>query len=309
MKAYSFLAAAAFLLAIPCFSANAADGTDAMPFVRVNHDPISTAMGGACIVNPSAYSSFSNTAALVFCDNKFDVAANYQNWNGCNTQNRTAAAGRQFGNFGVLVGAYYGMEDKMAGYDSNGASTGTFRPSNLQINAGVAWKFVPFLAIGLDIKYLNYSADGDSNSAVAFDAFLQTKLSDFRIAAGVSSVGTTIKSETGYKYSLPTSITVAGGYDHKFGKHGLNVALDIDYYLEHSDTVVIGGGAEYSYNDMAFVRAGYHYADAATVVPSYFSAGVGFKIIGLHIDFSYQVMTDNKSPLKDCFTVGLAYGF
>ncbi len=314
MKANSIIAVVAVLFAIPCVSAAGATSgeSDALPFVRVNHDPVSAAMGGAGVVNASAYSSFRNTAALTYWDKTFDVAAGYQSWSSGETQNITVGAGWKLakGKVAVSLGGNYGMLDEYNVYDENGGAKGTYRPSEMQINVGAAWKFLPFLSVGADVKYLsNKLANNESASyAIGIDAFLMTKLADFRIAAGVSSIGTSVKSASGQKYSLPTSITVGGGYDHEFGKHGLNVALDLDYYYSSSE--FIGAlGAQYSYNKLVFVRAGYHYAADSAVIPSYASVGVGVQFIGIRLDVAYMLATSSASALKNTLTVGLGYSF
>ncbi len=310
MKKHIYTAILTAFLVIPCIGAHAADGTDALPFVRVNHDPVASAMGGAGIVNGTAYSSFRNTAALSFWNKgQFDVAADYQSWANGDTQNVTVGAGLNLGKIALSIGGNYGMEGSYDVYDDTGAANGSYSPYNYQVNVGIAWKFLKFLSIGADFKYVSDNvASGESHGALAVDAFLMTKLAGFRIAAGISSVGTSVKDYYGNKYSLPTSVTVAGGYDHEFGKHGINVALDLDYYYQASEfTGALG--AEYSYHDMLFVRAGYRYAADTAVIPSYASVGLGFKIIGIRIDAAYLIGTGKDSVLKNCFNVGLGFGF
>ncbi|MCD8312916.1 MAG: PorV/PorQ family protein, partial [Bacteroidales bacterium] len=283
---YNIIATLTAMLTAACLTAAAGDGTAALPFARINHDPVSAAMGGAGVVNASAYSSYRNTAAVTYWDKTFDVAVGYQSKYSDMQNIGLGAAWKISDKVAVTLGGHYGLGDEYEITGDYGSVDGTYKTNEMQINVGAAWKFLPYLSIGADFKYLSNKVSSSSTlSAFAADVFLMTKLSDFRIAAGISNIGTSVKSSSGDSFSLPTSVTVAGGYDHSFGKHGLNVALDLDYYYDTSD--FIGAlGAEYNYNKIVFVRAGYHYGADEAVIPSYASFGVGVQYFGIHLDFA-----------------------
>ena len=67
-------------------------------------------------------------------------------------------------------------------------------------------------------------------------------------------------------------------------------------------------GAEYGYDSLVYVRAGYHYASVGNGIPSFASAGLGFRFFGVNIDAAYLFGWGN-SPLKHTFTVGVGYSF
>jgi len=65
-----------------------------------------------------------------------------------------------------------------------------------------------------------------------------------------------------------------------------------------------GAGAEYTYNKMLSVRAGYEYGNHDL---SHFTVGVGIKYQGLRLNGSYMLgTTDAKNSY---LTVGLGYDF
>lgn len=307
------VAVAAALLLLPSFSAVADGGEEAMPFTRVPHDPVSLGMGGAgaALTSSMAYSTFRNTAILPYSDQTLDVAASYQMWepDGSTTHNITVGAGWNINKkIGVALGLTYGAGDKYDIYSTSGANNGTFTPNDIQVNAGFGWKFVDFLSLGGTVKYLHQSlAEDYTYDAVAADIFLMTKLADFTVTAGISSIGGQVEAESGTKYDLPASITVAGGYNHVFGgKHGFDAAVDLDYYYNCSE-LTAAVGAQYTFKDMVSLRGGYHYG-GDSAVPSYGSVGIGGKIIGIRLDAAYVIATGD-SVLKNSFCIGLGYSF
>ena len=67
-------------------------------------------------------------------------------------------------------------------------------------------------------------------------------------------------------------------------------------------------GAEYEYDSMIAVRAGYHYGSRENGLPSYASVGVGVKFFGVNVDAAYLIGSPT-SPLRNTFTVGVGYSF
>ncbi len=65
-------------------------------------------------------------------------------------------------------------------------------------------------------------------------------------------------------------------------------------------------GAEYSYNQMFFVRAGYSYLHPSKGSLQAFTAGAGFKMSSIRIDASYMMSTTPNNPLDQTlrFTLG-----
>lgn len=289
---------------------NAAAQSEALPFVRIPHNPHSMAMGGAGVASVSsvAYSSYINAAAIPYGDSTMDISAGYLGWmfSGAPTNMASVAGAYNIGSqFGVAAGFTYGMGQKYETTNGSGTAGVYFFPSEIQANIGLSWRFLPYLSFGANLKYLNSSlAEGQSYGAFASDIFLMSRLADFSVALGVSSLGSKVTSLSGAKFSLPASATIGLGYEKEFAeKHGLEVLADADYYFSGAFTVATG--ASYAFDDMISVRGGYHYG-GKSVIPSYASVGLGVKFFGVRIDASYLF---GSKIIKNSFGVSLGYSF
>ena len=65
-------------------------------------------------------------------------------------------------------------------------------------------------------------------------------------------------------------------------------------------------GVQYSFRDMVFARAGYHYGADKAVLPSFASAGLGVKFFGVELNVAYLFASD---ALGGTMTFGLGYSF
>ncbi len=172
--------------------------------------------------------------------------------------------------------------------NSSGAVTGQFSPSDMHVNVGLAWRFLPFLSLGANIGYATSSlAEGHSYGALAADVFAMAKFGGLKVTAGVANVGTTVKDAAGNEFCIPGSIAVGAGYSKVFGeKNGIDVLVDADYYF--SGWMAVAAGAAYTYNDLVSVRVGYRYGGESPV-PSYASVGAGVKLLGIKLDAAYLI--------------------
>lgn len=66
-------------------------------------------------------------------------------------------------------------------------------------------------------------------------------------------------------------------------------------------------GAEYSYNDQFFLRAGYFYQNAMKGDIQYFGLGAGFALNVLRLDASYMLATAQTSPLDQTLRFTLTF--
>lgn len=66
-------------------------------------------------------------------------------------------------------------------------------------------------------------------------------------------------------------------------------------------------GAEYSYNDQFFVRAGYHYESATKGNRQYFGVGAGFSLNVVRLDAAYMLATAQTSPLDQTLRFSLTF--
>lgn len=285
-------------------------GAQALPFTAAETDAASLGKAGANLTETGsiAYSSFSNAAAIPFSDAKMDVAAGYTMWQPSAAGSNMINVGAAFNmkqKFGVAVGFMYGMNPAYDITDASGAVKGQFKPSDIHANVGLAWRFLPFLSLGANVGYATSSiAEGQSYGALAADVFAMAKFGGFKVTAGVTNVGTTVKSASGAEFCIPGSVAVGAGYEATFAdKHGIDVLLDADYYF--SGWFAAAAGAAYTYNDLVTVRAGYRYGGESPL-PSYASVGAGVKFIGLKLDLAYLIAS---GPAKNTLALSLGYTF
>ena len=300
------------LMALSGLHADARSGSEALPYARVDFNPVTAGTGGAHVVSTEliAYASFSNAAAIPFSDRTFDVAAGYGMWYPSSSTVNNVSAGAAWnlkGKLGFAAGFSYGICQEYEIMNASGQAAGSFSPSEIQANIGLAWRFLPFISVGADVKYLgNTLAEGQSYSTVSSDIFLMSEFSSFRAAIGVSSLGSKVRSASGESFSLPASATLGLGYGDVFGqRHGVEVLVDADCYF--SGAFSAAAGASYTYNDMVSVRAGYRYG-GDSVIPSFASVGAGVKLFGVRLDAAYLIASGD-SPLKNTFCIGIGYSF
>ena len=291
-KIFSYVAGAMLLL-IPV-----ASDAQVLPFTAADYDAASLGTAGANLTGTAsiAHSAMVNAAAIPFSSAKMDVAAGYAMWKPTsgNVIN-VAGAYNAKGKFGVALGFVYGMNPAI---DS-------FCPSEMQINAGLAWRFLPNVSLGANIGYAGNALTPEvSYGTVNADVFLMAKYSDFRVTAGVANMGGKIESAKGDEFSLPTSAALGLGYGKVFAqKHGVDVMVDADYFFKGG--VAAAFGATYAFDDMVFVRAGYRYG-GQTVVPSYASIGAGVKYMGIKLDLAYLIASE---ALGNTLALSLGYAF
>lgn len=296
MKKYILSSLVAALLPIILF----AQKSPALPFLRIDRSAITSAMGGADALSP-----LYNPAAVPFRGS--DVAFSYQGWapGGVKSTNLNLLGGIRAGKrIGIhFLGAYQQGKEYIQ-YDPMGAGKATFDPLDLVVGAGLGFAFTDFLSFGLNVKFAQSSIAPETKiSAISGDAFVMFSRKGFNSTVGVASLGTPVKSGDA-SFGLPTSAKVGVGYDAKFGTSAIFVEADADIFF-------IGGvgaalGAQYGWNDMVFVRAGFHLGTGQCPLPSYASVGLGGKFLGIHIDVSYLMA--NKA-LANTLCVGLGYSF
>lgn len=284
---------------------------DVMGSSLVVKDPVASAMAGTSLAGTSnvAFSAFGNAASTVFFDKKMDLTASYLSWmpsasNKSMGMNLGAALklGRRVG---LSLAGNYNMGSAYEIVDDYGNRNGSFKTSSMNFGLGFGVKIIDCLGIGANVRYMSESLAADYKPwAVAADAYLMFRMKGFAATAGVSQLGSKVKDSAGKEFALPASARLGLGYSNTFGsKHFVEALLDADYFF--SGAFSAAAGAQYGFNDMVFVRAGYRYG-AKTAIPSYASVGLGVKFFGVKLDFAYLLGND---ALKNSFCVGLGYRF
>lgn len=275
-------------------------GQSAMPFLRADRNPATSAMGGAQMT-----SSLYNPAAVPFGGS--DIVLSYQSWApaAAKATHVNLLAGVRLGEkLGLTVLGAYQMGEPYQALDGSGNLGASFTPSELVAGLGAGYAFTDALSAGAQVKFARMGiSQSSSYTAVAADVYVMYAAGALKVSGGISSIGTPVKSGD-KSYGLPTSVTAGAGYDLVFGTSAVKVAADFDYFF--SGGVGLGLGARYAFADMVFVRAGYHLGTDKAPIPSYASLGAGFKWAGFHVDLSFLMAS---ASLGNTLCVGLGYSF
>lgn len=166
--------------------------------------------------------------------------------------------------------------------DSNGVLlSGTTNPYNIAATAAYGMKFTKEFSAGAAIKYLDQNIKGSVLNGLAadFGAVMQ---------AGILSAGVCVQNiGNAGNFSMP--LAIRAGLSAKLDlveKSALIISADAAYLLKGN--VAINAGAEYSYANMLFVRAGYSVKDENSRLQgmSGFSGGLGIKLGQAALDYS-----------------------
>lgn len=284
----------------------------ALPFVAADYSAPALSKAGAVATETSsiAFASSGNIAAVPYSGRTADFSVCYTLWQPSSVVSNVIAVGGAYNvkdKVGLALGMSYGMHPGYDIFTDAGVSKGTFTPSDLQLNAGFAWRFLPFLSVGANLGFASSSlAEGVSYGAFVADVFLFSQFGDFKAALGLSDLGSSVVSASEVSFSLPSALTLGLGYDKTFAQvHGVDLSADVDYYFSGQFAAAIA--ASYAYNDMVSVKAGYRYG-RKSVIPSYASLGLGGRMFGLSLDMAY-VLPVGANPMANTLSLNIGYSF
>lgn len=288
-------------LAFSLFVSRAQDASRvAMGFAAIPRSTESLGMGGV--------SGFDNVAYRPFGSSVFAAEVSYAMWapKSATPSNdiNIGLSGKIADKLGLKAGFSMDNAKPYNVYDDTGVSKGSFTPKDMLFSIGASYKIAPVVSLGLTFKSMSSTLSPSSKiSGIGFDVVAAGSFKTWKYAAGVTSLGGKVKSVSGKEYSLPSSIMIAGGYCNTFAeKHGLDVDVQADVFFKGGLRACLG--AAYSFNDLLAVRLGYNYG-GKTVLPSFFSAGIGVKFAGISINGTFLF----GSVLSPTMQFGLGYSF
>jgi len=188
------------------------------------------------------------------------------------------------GSIGASVN-YLSMS-KMDKLDENGDKDGTFRPYDVAFNLAYAQK-VGSITGGVNVKFITQGIDGETGSAFALDLGTLHNLSNrIQGAIVVQNIGSRIKFIE-KSYALPLSIRL--GLSCKLGEKFV-LALDGVAPIDNDPNLHVG--CEYVLDVIKSVaialRLGYKTTTTSDLdALSGLSAGLGFNIKGLNVDYAW----------------------
>lgn len=163
----------------------------------------------------------------------------------------------------------------------DGGENPAFLPTNLKIGTSFMFPLADYhtLAIGLDLNKLLVPAKprrSDFADGIEGEEEYITKLEDWRNMSPITGIFKSFNDAPG----------------------GMKEELrEITWSL----------GAEYSYNNQFFLRAGYYYESQYKGNRQYFGLGAGFSLNVVRLDASYMMATAQTSPLDQTLRFSLTF--
>lgn len=280
-------------------------------FLNISSDPAYYSLGGATLTaDANAFTIASNASATALGTQKMSVAASYGAWQPKGMNDGVLAVsgyGLLFNRLSVGLNGKYMLHKPYDIIGNDGSIKDQFTPSDMSIELGVGYKIFRGLAIGVNLRFISSTIyEETSGSAFGADISVSYRLKGLRLALAATNLGS--KIDYGYTpYNLPAMGKLGVGYALDINEQNtLSIHAEGDYLLYHN-SFMAGAGLEYKYNDMIAARVGYHYGDQKSI-PSYFSAGLGVKFLGITLNGAYVIGFDN-SPINGSFMASLGYEF
>lgn len=296
------------LFAVIVFTLSAATLTaQTLPSLTLNLDPAVVAQGSAGVASDAgAYSLKNNVAAMSLADETFAVQIGAGLWQPSYANYKAIDAGAMYrigDKLGVGLDFNYLMMPEYSGITGGGSDIrdSAFSPNEISVALGASYAFIDFLSAGITLRYAGSSLAPEAKATV-FGADLGIYFKKNGISAGLSvnNIGTTVKyTETAYPQ--PSMVKAGVGYVLGLGTSEIGFSAEAD--MMFAGGFMAGAGCEYSFKDLLFVRAGYHYGNSVNVVPSFASVGLGLKLFGAELNFAYILGSDILSNSM-CISVG-----
>jgi len=180
---------------------------------------------------------------------------------------------------------------------------------------GSGWNFGAALTnLGSKIGYTNDATQKDYIPADLGGGFTYTAAVDEinKLTFGIDAHKLLVPTPPQYTGDYPTDSAAISDYRSK--------SVVSSWFSSFSDApggfgeelreFTLSFGAEYSYNDQFFARAGYFYEDKTKGNRKYFTLGIGIKYNVFGINFSYLVPSGqgvNRNPLSNTLRFGLIF--
>lgn len=280
-----------------------------LPSLVLGQDPASLAVGMAgCASDAGAYAVQNNVAAISLSEKTLDAQIGMGLWQPAYADYKTygIAAMYRLGKFGFALDSRMLRMPAYGGISDNGSEIrdAEFAPSELGISAGASYAVMDCLSVGVALRYAGSKLATDASAAVfGADVALYFRKNGIKAGLSVNNLGTKVKYQD-KAYAQPMMAKLGAGYDLALGKSALDFMAEVDMLF--SGSVMAGAGCEYSFNEMVFVKAGYHYGNSVDVVPSYASAGLGVSIFGAKLNFAYLF---GSKTLGNSMCLSLGYSF
>ena len=259
------------------------------------------AMAGAAL-DADAFVSARGVSAAALTEKNGAFALSYDSWAPSSASLGVAAFGGfyRFGKMAVALDGRYFIEKPYDIISQSSKIIGSYTPKDIMAGLGLAYQVAEPLSVGVTGRFFSSDiAEKAKGSAFCADVDLSFRKGGLAAMAGVANLGSKI-SYGGTSYALPA--LAKGGVAYSVA--GLTASAEADYLF--SGALMAGLGLEYCIADIAFVRAGYHYGDAAKALPSFASLGLGLQFSGFSLDLAYLTASES---IGNTLLFGLGFSF
>ena len=259
------------------------------------------AAAGAAL-DADAFVSARNVSAAALSERSGSFGLAYDKWAPSSSSIGIVGFGGyyKFGKLAVALDGRY-LNEKPYDIISNVSKViGTYKPKDMMAGLGLAYGVSETLSIGFAGRFFSSDiAEKVKGSAFCADVNATFRKDGLAAMAGVSNLGSKI-NYGGSSYALPALAKAGAAYSIS----GFTASAEADYLF--SGAFMAGLGLEYCFADIASLRAGYHYGDAAKALPSFASLGLGLQYSGFSLDFAFLTASET---LGNTVLFGLGYSF
>lgn len=280
-----------------------------LPSLLLNQDPKALSLGMTGVASDAgAYAVQNNIAAVSHSDHTLDAQAGYGIWQPSYADFRiiSAAATCHLGKFGFGLDVKKLNMPEYSGISGSGADIrdSEFQPNEFNVAAGASYAVLEGLSAGLTLRYIGSRLAEDASAGIfGTDFSVYFKKNGIRAGLSVNNIGTEVKySDT--SYPQPMMAKVGAGYDLHLGNSSLAFSTETDVMF--AGGVMAGLGCEYSFKEMIYARAGYHYGNSVNVIPSFASLGIGLKLFGAQLNVAALF---GSAVLSDSMNISAGYTF
>lgn len=281
--------------------------TDAQ-FLKIGVSARGVALGDAYIAAVhGAEATYYNSAALPWLRNA-DVVFTHNQWF-AGIKHEFGAGAMNFGELGTVglsFTALYTDEMKVTTPLQPEGTGETFYAGNYRMGLSYARFLTDRVTFGLTLSYITMSLYKDfATSAVSVDIATQyvSDFRGFRFAMQISNFGSNIQY-VNESYPLPTNFTF-GLSMNAVEAEDQKVLVAFSAVKPNEGKPLGQVGAEWNYQEMLFLRAGYRLNHAVATYS--FGSGVQFDVTGYAIRFDYSY--SNFLLLGAAHRVGIGVGF
>lgn len=188
--------------------------------------------------------------------------------------------------------------------------------TDMAVDLGYARRLNDRWALGIVGRYMHLSRPDASTDALAADLSVAYQLplenvgsySTLRAGAKLANLGAYLQEEGD---ALPMDLTVGVALDTFLSDaHEITVGADMGYYFTPKDVrgYQMSLGVEYNLMQLVQFRGGYHFGERRDYYPSYWSAGLGVRILHIRLDFAYLFARKN-TLLHDTYSLSFGFDF